>query len=105
MTRHPLDGEGKCALCRRGLQGFDAVYSYGSYEGTLRKLIHVYKYEGVEPLARSFGKLIAQVLPREEQFDLVVPMPLHWRKRWQRGFNQAGELLAKEIARRWNRRR
>jgi len=28
-------------------------------------------------------------------------MPLHWRKRWQRGFNQA-ELLAWEIARRWN---
>ena len=26
-------------------------------------------------------------------------MPLHWRKRWQRGFNQA-ELLAREIGRR-----
>jgi ComF family protein len=28
-------------------------------------------------------------------------MPLHWRRRWQRGFNQS-ELLAREIARRWN---
>ena len=26
-------------------------------------------------------------------------MPLHWRKRWQRGFNQS-ELLAREIGRR-----
>jgi ComF family protein len=102
VTPHPLDpATGKCALCRQGLQGFDAVYSYGSYEGTLRKLIHVYKYDGVEPLAAPFGKLLAQVLPREEHFDVVVPMPLHWRKRWQRGFNQA-ELLAREIARRWN---
>ena len=86
-----------------GLQGFDAVYSYaGSYvEGTLRKLIHIYKYNGVEPLAAPFGKLLAQVLPREQTFDVIVPMPLHWRKRWQRGFNQA-ELLAKEISRRWN---
>jgi predicted amidophosphoribosyltransferase len=79
------------------LQGFDAVYSYGSYEGTLRKLIHIYKYNGVEPLAAPFGKLLAQVLPREQTFDVIVPMPLHWRKRWQRGFNQA-ELLAKEIS-------
>ena len=44
------------------------MYSYGSYEGTLRKLIHVYKYDGVEPLAAHFGKLLAQVLPREEQY-------------------------------------
>ena len=29
---------------------------------------------------------------------MIVPMPLHWRKRWQRGFNQA-ELLAREIGR------
>jgi ComF family protein len=28
-------------------------------------------------------------------------MPLHWRRRWERGFNQS-ELLAREIARRWN---
>ncbi len=32
-------------LCRMGLQGFDAVYTYGSYEGTLRKLLHLFKYE------------------------------------------------------------
>ena len=31
----------------------------------------------------------------------IVPMPLHWRRRWQRGFNQS-ELLAREIARRWH---
>ncbi len=26
--------------------------------------------------------------------DLVVPVPLHWRRRWARGFNQAEELAA-----------
>ena len=101
VTPYPLDESGRCGLCRAGLQGFDAVYSYGSYEGTLRKLIHIYKYNGVEPLAAPFGRLLAQVLPREQTFDVIVPMPLHWRKRWQRGFNQA-ELLAREISRRWN---
>jgi ComF family protein len=37
-------------------------------------------------------------MPRQLGFDLVVPMPMHWYRRWQRGFNQA-ELLARPIAR------
>jgi ComF family protein len=83
------------------LQGFDAVYSYGSFEGTLRQLIHLFKYGGVQPLARVFGERMALALPREHSFDAIVPMPLHWWKRWRRGFNQA-DLLAREIGRRWN---
>jgi len=101
LNRFPLDESGRCAICRLGLAGFDAVYSYGSYEGPLRKLIHLLKYGGVQPLARPLADLLAQVLPRDQRFDLIVPMPLHWRRRWERGFNQAG-LLAREISRRWN---
>ena len=44
---------------------------------------------------------MAQALPRETSFDVIVPMPLHWFKRWQRGFNQS-ELLAREIGQKWN---
>jgi ComF family protein len=101
LNRHPLDEEGKCPLCRLGLSGFDAVYSFGSYEGALRSLIHLLKYEKVYPLARPLGRMLAQAIPREAQFDAVVPMPLHWRRRWQRGFNQSG-LLAEIIARQWS---
>lgn len=101
MNRFPLDESGRCALCRLGLSGFDEVFTYGSYEGSLRRLIHVFKYEGVRPLAKPFGDLLALALPRERSFDAIVPMPLHWRKRWARGFNQSA-LLAREISRRWN---
>jgi predicted amidophosphoribosyltransferase len=101
LNRHPLDETGRCALCRLGLSGYDAVYSYGSYEGGLRKLIHAFKFEKVHTLARPLGNLLARALPREQRFDAVVPMPLYWRRRWTRGFNQS-ELLAREIARRWN---
>jgi ComF family protein len=101
LNRSPLDEGGRCAMCRLGLSGYDAVYSYGSYEGTLRKLVHLLKYGGIRPLAKPLGDYLARALPREQHFDLAVPMPLHWRRRWQRGFNQA-ELLAREIARRWN---
>ena len=44
--------------------------------------------------------MLARALPRDVRFDLVVPMPMHWLRRWRRGFNQA-ELLACEIGRRW----
>ena len=100
-NRAPLDEAGLCALCRLGVNGFDQVYAFGAHEGTLRKLIHIFKFEGVETLRGPLGALLAQALPRETSFDAVVPMPLHWRRRWQRGFNQS-ELLAREVARRWH---
>ena len=100
LNRFPLDEEGRCSLCRLGLTGFDTVYTFGSYEDTLRGLIHLFKYNKVRPLAKPLGAFIARAIPREHRFDIIVPMPLHWRKRWERGYNQS-ELLAKEVARRW----
>ncbi len=96
---YPLDESGRCGLCRLGLNRFDAAYSFGAYEGTLRKLIHVFKYGRVQTLARPLGGLLGAAIPSGEVFDAVVPMPLHWWRRWRRGFNQA-ELLAREVARR-----
>jgi ComF family protein len=99
LSRFPLDDQGRCALCRRGVRGFDAAYSFGFYEDELRKLIQLFKYGRIQTLSAPLGRLLARALPREHSFDIIVPMPLHWRKRWQRGFNQA-ELLAREIGRR-----
>lgn len=96
----PLDENGLCPLCRFGLRGFDAAYSFGAYDGTLRKLIHLYKYGRIRTLAKPLGDYLASAIPRDQRFDLIVPMPLHWRRRWERGFNQSA-LLAREIARRY----
>ena len=101
QNRYPLDEQGRCALCRAGLRGFDAAYCFGSYEGVLRELIHLFKYSGMRPLARPLGDMLARGLPRELSFDLIVPVPLHWYRRWRRGFNQSA-LLGREIARRWH---
>jgi ComF family protein len=76
---------------------FDAVYSFGSYDGPLRNLIHAFKYGKVESLAKPLGKFLCGALPANEEFDLVIAMPMHWRKRMERGFNQA-ELLARPVA-------
>ncbi len=103
MNRAPLDEEGVCPLCRLGLRGFDAAYCFGAYEGPLRQLIHLFKYDCVRPLAAPLGSFLVSALPRSEQIDAVVPVPLHWRRRWQRGFNQS-ELLARRVAERYGLR-
>ena len=99
LNSAPLDANGRCSLCRNGLSGYDAVYTYGEYDGALRNLIHVFKYGGIMPLASRLGPLLSSALPREQQFDVIVAMPLHWRKKLQRGFNQS-ELLARSVSRR-----
>lgn len=101
LNAFPLDEQGLCGLCRRGLTGFDAAYSFGSYEGELRQLVHLFKYGRIQTLARPLAKFLLKALPLEQSFDAIVPMPLHWRKQWQRGFNQS-ELLAREVSKRWN---
>jgi ComF family protein len=99
QNRFPLDEQGCCALCRAGVRGFDAAYCFGSYEGVLRQLIHLYKYGRIQTLSRPLGEMLRAALPGHECFDLLVPVPLHWRRRWQRGFNQS-ELLARFLSRR-----
>jgi ComF family protein len=99
VNSYPLDHHGVCAACREGLRGFDRAASFGFYEGSLRRLIHLFKYNGMRPLAKPLARFLERAIPIDQAFDAVVPVPLHWRKQWQRGFNQA-ELLARYVARR-----
>ncbi len=98
-NRFPLDAEGRCALCRSNLQGFDAAYSFGAYEGSLREMVHLFKYKRIRTLARPLAEHLLSAFPREQRFDAIVPMPLHWLRRWRRGFNQSA-LLARHVGRR-----
>jgi ComF family protein len=80
------------------LRGFDNAVCFGFYDGSLRRLIHLFKYAGMKPLARTLAGYLERALSIDDRFDAVVAVPLHWRKKWARGFNQA-ELLARFIAR------
>ncbi|HEX4137694.1 MAG TPA: ComF family protein [Bryobacteraceae bacterium] len=93
----PLDEQGVCAVCRSGLRGYDSAASFGMYEGSLRSLIHLLKYSGMKPLARPLAEYLMRAIPADEHFDALIPVPLHWRRQWSRGFNQA-ELLARYVA-------
>jgi ComF family protein len=82
-----------CARCRRRPPAVTLARAAGSYEGVLRQLLHCLKYEGRRTLAIRLGDLMRtrgqEVL---DGADFVVPVPLHWRRRHARGFNQADDL-------------
>jgi ComF family protein len=84
-----------CVRCRRLASNVDAGRSAGEYEGTLRAIIHAFKYEGrrslARPLARRMRDAAQDIL---DDADCVVPVPLHPWRRFRRGFNQAGDLAA-----------
>lgn len=99
VTSAPLDASRHCGICRRGLAGYERAWAFGEYEGALRQLIHLFKYQKIEPLKLPLGQFLDQAVPPEEHFDYLVPVPLHWRRLWLRGFNQS-ELLAQVLGKR-----
>ena len=92
------EGEPLCGLCRRAQPPFVKAAAYGSYEGGLRELIHLLKYGSVRPAANVLGRMLTEAISHLEPALgegslVVVPVPLHFRKLRQRGFNQS-ELIA-----------
>ena len=66
-----------------------------------RKVIHNFKYSGHWRVAYDLGRWYGVCLREGGLFsdvDVVVPVPLHWRRRLGRGYNQS-EYLARAIAR------
>lgn len=69
------------------------------YQEPLSQVIHRFKYEGYFALAEPLAEFLIAGWPVWDQPpDLVVPIPLHPRRRRQRGYNQS-ELLARPLSR------
>jgi ComF family protein len=93
------NAETRCELCQRFDPPFERAVAYGSYDGELRDLIHLLKFQQVRPAARVLAHMLAKTIANLEPAMpvgkiLVVPVPLHQRKQAQRGFNQA-EVMAR----------
>jgi len=97
-----------CGVCRRAHPHFDFALSFGAYDGALRRLVHLLKYEQLRPAANVIGAKLAEAIARRKlESDtpiLLVPVPLHRAKRRQRGFNQS-EAIAHGALRRLDRSR
>src|SRR5262245_11796427 len=84
-----------CVHCRDEAFAFDRVVRLGPYDGLLRETVLRLKHHSSEVMAERVGALFAETA-RERLAALgagvVVPVPLHWRRRWGRGYNQAAAL-------------
>jgi ComF family protein len=100
-----------CQPCRLAPPAFVKAVAYGSYQGQLRSLVHLLKYEGMQPVADRLGKFLADSLEvfagpgpgAAPQQMLVVPVPMHPGKQRHRGYNHA-ELLARAATAEMRRR-
>jgi ComF family protein len=83
----------QCARCADCLPVVDAARALGAYADTLRELVHALKYDGRRSVAPRLAALVRErcgaVLAGA---DAVVPVPLHRRREWTRGFNQADAI-------------
>lgn len=76
-----------------------ALFFYHS-EAQYRLIPYQIKYHGNIRAGRYFGRMLGNRLTSSELFedvDMVVPVPLHWTRKWKRGYNQA-EVIAGAVA-------
>jgi predicted amidophosphoribosyltransferase len=86
---------GGCVRCGNESFAFDRVLRLGPYEGVRRDLILRLKHHTGEGVAELIGGLWAGQAEgrfRALAVDVVVPVPLHWWRRWRRGYNQSAAL-------------
>lgn len=82
-----------CARCLQAPPSFDVARSAALYDGSVRELIHVFKYERRRMLAAPLARLLLQAgAGLLSGADAVVPVPLHPWRSMHRGFNQADDL-------------
>jgi ComF family protein len=95
------EGERKCFQCSIRGWKFRKVFAVSPFDGPMAVLIRQFKFRRRIEVAALGGQLLAAVLRHEaeqDEYDLLLPVPLHIRRLRQRGFNQS-LLLAREVGR------
>lgn len=95
------DGTLRCLECELDPLPVEWCEAWGSYGGSMERLLHAFKFRRHDFLADALGGLLHETLTArgDAGFDAIVPVPMHRAKLRQRGYNQA-ELLAVELGRR-----
>lgn len=89
-----------CGRCAMALPAFHATYPGFAYQGVIERLVRRFKFHGDLAAGRLLADLLARRLvelgaPRPQ---LMVPVPLHRRRRLRRGFNQSA-MLCQDLSR------
>lgn len=102
-----------CELCRKGLKSYDRGFGKNSilpevdnlfaafyYLDGVETAIHTFKFKNQPKLSETISYLMYEELNKHGQipeFDYIVPVPMHPRKKRHRGYNQS-ELIAIHMA-------
>ena len=85
---------------RQEAYAFASALFFYEDESGYRHIPHQIKYQGNISVGRYFGRMLGRELRSAEwasDVDLVIPVPLHWKRHWSRGYNQA-EIIAEGVA-------
>lgn len=105
-AHNPMADAFNAALERLRNEGEQMEYAYASallfyhHENPYKAIPQALKYGGNVKAGRHFASMLGRYMaaqPRFKDIDTVIPVPLHWARKWRRGYNQA-EVIAAAIA-------
>jgi len=83
----------RCGACRLDPPSFDRLEALYLYQPPLDAVVRHLKFAGLPYLGRHAAALLVRHLGTAlRQIEVVVPVPLHWRRAIRRGYNQAREI-------------
>jgi ComF family protein len=94
-TRH--DRANPCVNCAKRKLGVTTIARAGVFSPPLSELVKIHKFAKRWELAELLAPFVVQAIEKQAaeyglKVDLLVPIPLHWRREFSRGFNQAEEI-------------
>ncbi len=84
-----------CPACLERPRAFNAAFAAFVLQSPVQQAIHALKYRAHFAQAALLAEAFARRL-RERPAPLptvLIPVPLHWRRQWWRGYNQSLELV------------
>jgi predicted amidophosphoribosyltransferase len=88
-----------CPNCNNWEADIDAICSPFRFEGVIRKTVHEFKYHNLAAIAGQLAHFLGDYLiDNPILYDVIVPVPLHYKRLKERGYNQAA-LLSIELSR------
>jgi ComF family protein len=82
-----------CPRCNVRNLGVQTMARVGTYDPPLSVLVRQLKFNNHPELARLLAPFLYQAMAlRGRPVDVLIPVPLHWRRKMARGYNQSEEL-------------
>jgi ComF family protein len=82
-----------CNMCKANQTYYNKLYCHLNYAFPINKVLHNLKYQKKIEYAWVLGCFITQNIATNNNYDIILPVPLHKNRIIERGFNQVEHLL------------